>query len=219
MTLNLASGVLLSIQVILAAKDLKIHQSMIPFLWSRFFMFSFSHVPCLFLQSPVLFKCALSLGFKYQLESHYLTKTLQRRVRIQTPSVRALELSHIFSSCELPAMQEHISWNRYGYTVIPATCHHPCQQWPSPKFLLHHSLKLKDLSCSLSELWSQTFLLVLRTTSTACPSIPLGLCTKGYSNGYNTWVPLHFHYICLIILQESICPLFGNVLIVEPGKS
>ena len=51
------------------------------------------------------------------------------------------------------------------------------------------------------------------------PSIPLGLFAEGYSNGYNICMPLNFHYTCLIILQKSICPLFGNVLIVEPGES
>ena len=69
-----------------------------------------------------------------------LDKTLQSRVRIQTLGVRALELSSIFSSCELPAVQEHI-WNGYARTVIPETCHHPCQQPPSPKFLLLQSSK------------------------------------------------------------------------------
>lgn len=110
---------------------------------------------------------------------------------------------------------------------MPARYHHPCQKPPSPKFLWLQSLKQKNhniLIFPLAEPLSQSSLVVFRTScqenmSSPWPSLPLGLFAKRYSNGYNVWIPLHFCYICLIILQESICPFFGNVITVEPGES
>ena len=52
MTLNLASGVHLSIQAILAARDLRIHQPRTQFLLLRLLMFSFFHVPSVMFLSP-----------------------------------------------------------------------------------------------------------------------------------------------------------------------
>lgn len=110
LSLNLASGMCPSDQQILAARDLRIHQSGTQFLQSRFFLFSFFRVPSVtFLSSPAPFSCTLSSGLKCQMASCYRTKPLSMRVRTLTPSVRALELCGIFNPCKLPAVQEHTS--------------------------------------------------------------------------------------------------------------